>query len=72
MRTWLRSLVNAVLGKVRVKLAGPIQQLVWRWTRISAIAGSQCPMGCAAGASEMTDTSSSRLARRRTLTHSRS
>ena len=59
MRTWLRSLLNAILGKVPGKTSRPDTA-----TRMA--------MGCCAGASETTDTSSSRLARRRTLTQSRS
>jgi hypothetical protein len=46
MRTWLRSLVNAVLGKVEAKPAGPTQQLVWRWTRTSR--ASRAPLAAAA------------------------
>ena len=73
MRTWLRSLVNAILGKVPGKTSRP--DTATRMAMDADLSDRQeveCPMGCAAGASETTDTSSSRLARRRTLTQSRS
>jgi hypothetical protein len=40
MRTWLRSVVDAILGRVPGKLAGLTLQPEWRWTRISATGAS--------------------------------
>ena len=41
MQTWLRSVVDTMLGRVSGKTSRPDTATAWRWTQISATAANQ-------------------------------
>jgi hypothetical protein len=55
MRTWLRSVVEAILGAVPGKMARWTQRPEWRWMRIPAIATRQSRRASLSGSSKRFD-----------------